>query len=406
MSSAHQDRVGIKRIDSLHFFVRDLERSRDHYVRRLDFSETAVSGPEFELEHSARASLVEAGNVRFVFMAPLGSEGESSRWLANHPEGVGRVVLEVEDIERAFEILLKRGATPITGIEQGSLAGRRAGPEALVTAHWFDIATAFGDTLFRFIEKRGSAAGADEAGMLPGLVRVAADPGRDLNRFGISEIDHVTSNFLTLKPAIMWMEQVLGLERYWGIEFHTQDVAGQRADGARVEGGSGLKSIVMWDPASGIKFANNEPAAPAFYASQIYRFCLEHRGAGVQHVALSVRDIVATVRDLRGLGVDFMPTPPAYYDLLPARLIQHGIERIDEEIETLRGVQILVDGDGPSQYLLQIFLREAAGLFGDPNAGPLFIELIERKGDSGFGAGNFRALFESIEREQATQRAA
>jgi 4-hydroxyphenylpyruvate dioxygenase len=162
----------------------------------------------------------------------------------------------------------------------------------------------------------------------------------------------------------------------------------------------------MWDPESGLKFANNEPAAPAFHASQIYRFCEEHRGAGVQHVALTVGDILGSVAALRARGVDFMPTPGTYYDMLPERLDTLGVERIDEDVAALRKLEILVDGAGPGSYLLQIFLREAAGLFADPEAGPLFIELIQRKGDQGFGAGNFRALFESIERHQACGRAA
>jgi len=159
---------------------------------------------------------------------------------------------------------------------------------------------------------------------------------------------------------------------------------------------------VMWDPASGIKFANNEPAAPFFNSSQIYQFCTDHRGAGVQHLALSVGDIVATVRGMRGRGVQFMPTPAVYYDMLPARLVELGVDAIDEDINTLRQLEVLVDGDGPRRYLLQVFMREAAGLFRDPQAGPLFIELIQRKGNDGFGAGNFRALFESIERQQRT----
>jgi 4-hydroxyphenylpyruvate dioxygenase len=187
---------------------------------------------------------------------------------------------------------------------------------------------------------------------------------------------------------------VLGLERYWDVAFHTQDV---RADG---KGGSGLRSVVMWDPASGIKFANNEPAAPYFRSSQIYLFCADHRGAGVQHVALSVRDIVGTVQGMRERGVQFMPTPAAYYDMLPKRLVELGVDGIDEDLATLRELEILVDGDGPRRYLLQVFMREAAGMFRDPGAGPLFIELIQRKGNDGFGAGNFRALFESLEREQ------
>jgi 4-hydroxyphenylpyruvate dioxygenase len=257
------------------------------------------------------------------------------------------------------------------------------------TIRFFDITTAFGDTIFRFLQCSGPIP------HLPGLARTGATKNQG-NRFGIQGVDHITSNFLTLKPATMWMEEVLGLEPYWDIAFHTRDLMGER------DGGSGLRSVVMWDPASGIKFANNEPAAPYFNSSQIYQFCTDHRGAGVQHVALSVGDIVATVRGMRGRGVQFMPTPAAYYDMLPARLVELGVDAIDEDIATLRQLEILVDGDGPRRYLLQVFMREAAGLFRDPQAGPLFIELIQRKGNDGFGAGNFRALFESIERQQRT----
>ncbi len=374
--------MGIQRIASIHVFVRDLERSRDHYINHLDFAEVAVSTSEFEAEHRARASVVEAGGVRFVFIEPLGSKGESFHWLEKHPEGVGRVVFDVPDAEKAFALLTERGATPITGIERRTVEG------GVVT--WFDIATAFGDTLFRFVQHEGRTP------IMPNLVRLDAPRG-GTNRFGISHVDHLTTNFLTLQPALAWMEQVMGFERFWEIEFHTQDVKKGQF------GGSGLKSIVMWDPHSGLKFANNEPAQPFFKASQIYLFYLDHRGAGVQHVALAVSDLVAAVEGLRARGVEFMRTPGAYYEMLPRRLVDLGVNRVEEDIEELRRLEILVDGQADRQYMLQIFMREAAALFNDPQAGPLFIELLQRKGDNGFGGGNFRALFESIERQQQTE---
>src|SRR5690606_32552137 len=126
------------------------------------------------------------------------------------------------------------------------------------------------------------------------------------------------------------------------------------------------------------------------------------RGAGVQHVALSVRDILTAVEGMRRHGVEFMPTPRSYYEMLPERLDHLGV-KLDESIEDLQRLEILIDGQGPGHYLLQVFMREAAGLFKDVQAGPLFIELIQRKGDNGFGAGNFRALFESIERQQQVE---
>src|SRR3569623_3717174 len=228
-----KESIGIQRIATLHLFVRDLERSRQHYGEKLDFAEVAISSPQFEQEHKARASVVEAGGARFVFMEPLGSKGESFRWLEKHPEGVGRVVFEVEDVERAFRLLTARGATPMTGIEVRRVEGG--------TVPWFDIATAIGDTLFRYIQNTGRTP------IMPDLVRLNVPRGGS-NRFGITEVDHLTSNFLTLKPALLWMEQVMGFEQYWDVEFHTLDVKKGHFEG------SGLKSTVMWDPHSGLLF--------------------------------------------------------------------------------------------------------------------------------------------------------
>lgn len=377
--SSQNASLGIQRVASVHLFVRDLERSRDHYIRQLDFAETAVSTLDFEQQHHARASVLEAGGARLVFMEPIGSAGESFEWLQKHPEGVGRVVFEVADVARAFALLTERGATHVTGMEREEVEGGQVA--------WFDIATALGDTLFRFVQYHG------DTPMMPKLQRHATPRGGE-NRLQVTGIDHITANYLTLKPVVMWLEQVMGFASYWDVAFHTQDVKPDEA-----KGGSGLRSIVMWDPDSGFKLANNEPAAPAYKASQIYVFCEDHRGPGIQHIALAVNDIVSTVGVLRKQGVPFQATPSTYYDLLPDRLQELGIKQIDEDVDLLRELQILVDGHSPGRYLLQIFMREASHLFHDPNAGPLFIELVQRKGDKGFGAGNFRALFESIERQ-------
>jgi 4-hydroxyphenylpyruvate dioxygenase len=258
----------------------------------------------------------------------------------------------------------------------------------------FSITTPFGDTTFRFIENRGYA------GLFPGMVRSAPQGGG--NAFGFQKIDHITSNFQTMMPALLWLEHVLGFSPLWEVAFHTREVEarGRAKAQQREHEGSGLRSKVMWDPTTQIKFANNEPYRPAFKASQINLFHEGHRGDGVQHVALSVRDILGAVRGLTARGVQFMPTPDAYYERLPQRLAQLGVGELEEDIAELRDLQILVDGHGESSYLLQIFLKDSAGLYGSPEAGPFFYEIIQRKGDQGFGAGNFRALFESIEREQ------
>jgi 4-hydroxyphenylpyruvate dioxygenase len=378
--------IGIKRIDALHYYVRDLERTRRFFVDKLDFVELGASGPELEREGRQRSAAFRAGEALFVLHQPLGEGGRAWRYLRKHPEGVGTVVFEVEDAARAFALLDERGATFITDVQRFSDDGG--------TLAMFSITTPFGDTTFRFLERRGYR------GLYPGFVPAAA-PVRAGNRFGFQRIDHLTSNFQTMKPALLWMEHVLGFEQFWEIAFHTNDVAAAE----KRSHGSGLKSVVMWDPASGLKFANNEPFRPFFKESQINLFAEDNRGDGVQHSALSVGDIVTAVRGLRAAGVEFMPTPGTYYDALPSRLERIGVGQIDESLATLRELEILVDGERSHAYLLQIFLKEAAGLYHDPEAGPFFFEIIQRKGDQGFGAGNFRALFEAIEREQTAARA-
>jgi 4-hydroxyphenylpyruvate dioxygenase len=323
--------------------------------------------------------------VRVLVTEPTGTgTSEASLFLRKHPDGVGQLVFEVEDVEKAFRLLEERGGTPtseVLTVEEGG---------GIFST--FAITTPFGDTEFRFVERRGFLA------PYPYLVP-HVEPRGGTNRFGFGHIDHVTSNFLTMKPALLWMEHVLGFEEFWEVKFHTSDVTGERK-AAMAAHGSGLRSVVMRDPHSGVKFANNEPWRPDFQASQIQLFHEDLRGDGVQHAALSVRDILSTVRGLRDRGVEFMPTPGSYYDMLPERLGRIGVERIDEEIATLRELGILVDGGARGSYMLQIFLKDSAGLYKEPAAGPFFFEIIQRKGDEGFGAGNFRALFESIEREQ------
>jgi 4-hydroxyphenylpyruvate dioxygenase len=375
--------LGIRKIAALVYYVHDLERVRRFMLDRLDFAELGVSGDELSRRGRQRSAVFQAGDATFLICQPDGEGGRASRYLRKHPEGVGTIVFEVEEIERTYRLLDERGGTMITDVERFSDDGG--------TLATFSITTPFGDTTFRFVERRGYRS------LFPGLAPHDAPKGGK-NRFGFKRIDHLTSNFQTMQPALLWMEHVLGMERFWTVQFHTADV-----DPAATQG-SGLKSVVMVEPHSGIKFANNEPMRPYFKASQINLFSEDHRGDGVQHAALTVADIISTVRGLRERGVDFMPTPGTYYDMLPERLERLGIGTLDEDLDELRRLGILVDGEGARKYLLQIFLKEAAGVFEDPEAGPFFFEIIQRRGSNGFGAGNFRALFESIERQQRLQR--
>lgn len=374
--------IGIIRLEAIHYYVHDLERSRKFYVDALDFAETAYSNEALVDRGRQRSVVFEAAATRVICSQPIGEGGRAWRWLQKHPDGVGTLVFEVEDADRALAMLESRGATPITDVittedEHGIYRA-------------FSITTPFGGSTFRFIERTRYR------GMYPGIVRHDAPRGGK-NAFGFLGIDHITSNFETMSPALLWMEHVLGFERFWNIQFHTNDVAGER------EGGSGLKSTVMWDPKSGVKFANNEPLRPFFRSSQINLFHEDQKGDGIQHAAISVKDIIGAVRGLRERGVRFMPTPGTYYDMLGQRLEETGVKQIDEDPRVLRELEILIDGEGFKKYLLQIFLMDSAGLYAEREAGPFFYEIIQRKGSQGFGGGNFRALFESIERQHKSE---
>ncbi|MFK7991553.1 MAG: 4-hydroxyphenylpyruvate dioxygenase family protein [Sandaracinaceae bacterium] len=374
--------VGIKRLEALHYYVRDLERSRAFYTEKLDFAEVGVSDPAHDEATKQRSAVFKAGAVRIVVSEPLGEGGRAWRWLNKHPDGVGTLIFEVHDIDKTFALLDARGATPITDVVTTELEGG--------VFKTFSITTPFGGTTFRFVQRDAGVK------LFPGF-SAHAEPKGGVNGFGFTNIDHITSNFETMSPALLWMQHVMGFERYWGIEFHTSDLSPDASTG------SGLKSAVMWDPKSGVKFANNEPKRPHFRASQINLFHEDQRGDGVQHAALSVMDIIPCVEKLRARGVRFMPTPNTYYEMLPQRLKDIGVNRIDEDIAVLQNLEILVDGEADHSYLLQIFLQESAGLYEEREAGPFFYEIIQRKGDDGFGGGNFRALFDSIERQQRSE---
>ena len=381
---AKLESLGIKTLESVNWYVHDLERARRFYTQQMDFQEVGGSGPDLEKRGRTKSGVFKAGSVVLNVLQPVGEGGRAARWLRKHPEGVGTLNYEVEDIQKTYKLLESRGATFITDIERFTDGG--GGKLAM-----FSITTPFGDTTFRFIQRDGFRA------LFPGYETYDAPRGGQ-NRYGFTHVDHVTSNFQTMKPMLLWMEHVMGFEPFWTIQFHTDDVAHNE------DHGSGLKSQVMWDPHSGLKFANNEPLRPHFKSSQINLFNEDLRGDGVQHLALVVKDIVSSVADMRERsGLKFMPTPGTYYEALPERIRRLGILKIDEEIEVLRKLELLVDGDKERSYLLQIFMKEGAGQFGDPKAGPFFYEIIQRKGDQGFGGGNFRALFESIERDQKAQ---
>ena len=390
------DHSGILGYDSFHFVVENLDRSRKFYLENFDFKEVARAGDEL-VERSGQQSVVfGAGDVRVCVSTPLRQQSKASRYLQRHPAGVMSLSFRVKDLDATMAFLEKRGGTFLADpleVKEGN--GRYRSVE---------IATPLGDVAFRFVERTGFSKFA------PGFVDSGVgNAGQPKNVYGIKTIDHVTANGLTMQPIVAWYRDVLGMEPFWDISFHTKDVGQDaRSDAARKNlqnaaqnRGSGLRSIVMWDPISHVKFATNEPLRPNYRDSQITKFVDDNGAAGIQHIAMAVDNIVWSIEELKRRGVDFMDTPKAYYQALPERLEKLGITNVKEEIAELERLQILVDG-AEDKYMLQIFLREAKALHDDVRAGPFFYEVIQRCGDEGFGYGNFRALFESIERFQRT----
>jgi 4-hydroxyphenylpyruvate dioxygenase len=382
------DSLDIIKVESVHWYVHDLARTRRFYTELMDFAEVGESSAELTKRGRQHSVVFNANDVTLICSAPVGEGGRAWRWLQKHPEGVGTVNFLVRDVEKVWRLMEQRGGTIIDdGLQR--FTDDKGGKLA-----FFSITTPFGNTTFRFIQRDGYEV------LYPGFVK-HAEPRGGKNRFGFAKVDHITSNFRTLQPMVLWMKHVLGFEEFWSIQFHTEEEITQGS-----QTGSGLKSIVMWDPRSTVKFANNEPSRPRFKNSQINVFVEDQRGEGIQHLALAVRDIVPAVRSMRATqGLDFLGTPASYYDYLPERLEKSGIKRIDESLAELRELQILIDGHKEHQYLLQIFMKEKSQLYHDREGGPFFYEIIERKGDKGFGGGNFKALFESIERAQAAERA-
>jgi 4-hydroxyphenylpyruvate dioxygenase len=389
-----KESLGILGFDSFHYAVENLERSRLFYTERFDFDEVARAGHALMQKSGQVSAVYGAGDVRVCVSTPLHQDCKAARYLRRHPAGIMSLSFRVEDLDRTYELLDQRGAAFLADpIEDRTSSGGRY--------RAFEIATPLGDVAFRYVERN------DYRDFAPGFDQRVERPKP--NRFGIEQIDHVTSNALTMQPLILFYREVLGMDEFWNIRFHTSDIAREARDERGGDelptprrgapSGTGLRSIVMWDPEGDIKFASNEPLKPYFRESQIARFCYDNAGPGIQHLAFRLPDIVSAVSELGARGVAFLPTHKNYYRLLPERLARLKIRNVTHDLAALEKLEILIDGEN-DKYMLQIFLQEAATLYGDDRAGPFFYELIERCGDQGFGYGNFRALFEAIERAQ------
>jgi 4-hydroxyphenylpyruvate dioxygenase len=350
----------LKRIHHVEFLAGNAKQSAFFYRKAFGFSQLAYSGLETGNRDTA-SYVLSQGKIRFVLTTPLRPDHPGSEHIRKHGDGVVDIALLVEDADWAFQEAVRRGATP--AIEPHDLN------DAHGTVRRAAVKT-YGDTIHSFISYT------DYTGpFLPGYTaaEIPGDPS------GIVMVDHIVGN-VELGKMNEWAEyytKVMGFSRY--ITFDDKDISTEY---------SALMSIVMSDDSKRVKFPINEPA-PGKKKSQIDEYLDWYGGPGAQHVALLCGDIIETVTRLKANGVEFLSVPDSYYAELPQR-----VGEVDESMDDIRRLHILVDRDEEG-YLLQLFTKPVE------DRPTLFFEIIQRKGSRGFGKGNFRALFESIEAEQA-----
>lgn len=362
-TASTSDLLPLKRIDHVEFWVGNAKQAAFYYQHLFGMDIVAYSGLETGNRETC-SYVLQRDNARFVFTTPLNSRHPINQHLTKHGDGVRSIAFEVDDATQSFKVAVERGAIPVEQpliIEDGDLGN--------ITVS--SIKT-YGDTIHRFIQRANF-----KGHFLPGFVE-RSQKGPD---FGIAAIDHIVGN-VELGKMNEWVgyyAKILGFSQL--LHFDDNDISTEY---------SALMSKVMQDGTGKIKFPINEPAEGR-RKSQIEEYLDFYEGPGVQHVALITGDILTTVRSMRDAGIEFLRVPETYYSELPAR-----IGTIKEELAQLQELGILVDRDDDG-YLLQIFTRPVQ------DRPTVFFEIIQRRGSRGFGVGNFKALFEAIEREQASR---
>jgi len=357
-----QDFLPLKGTDHVEFYVGNARQAAHYYRTAFGMSLVAYSGPE--TGQRDRASYVlQQGKVRFVFTTSLRPGSAIAEHVARHGDGVHVIALEVDDARQAWMETSSRGAR--------SVAEPREAADEYGRVTTASIA-AYGDTIHTFVER-----GHYNGPFLPGF---AAEPFDTVARpAGLKHIDHMVGNvgWHAMDEWVDFYARVMGFQLYQ--HFDDKDISTEY---------SALMSKVMSNGNGYVKFPINEPAEGR-KKSQIEEYLEFYQGPGVQHIALATDDILSTVSKMQAQGVEFLTVPHTYYTEL-----SHRIGRIDEPIEELEKLGILADRDDEG-YMLQIFTRPVE------DRPTLFYEIIQRKGSRSFGKGNFKALFEAIEREQA-----
>ncbi|WP_181765265.1 4-hydroxyphenylpyruvate dioxygenase [Streptomyces albidus (ex Kaewkla and Franco 2022)] len=359
------DSFPVKGMDAVVFAVGNAKQAAHYYSTAFGMKLVAYSGPENGSRETA-SYVLESGAARFVFTSVIKPSTEWGRFLAEHVaahgDGVVDLAIEVPDARAAYAHAVEHGAT---GVTEPHVKEDEHGTVVLAA-----IAT-YGKTRHTLVERSGY-----NGVYLPGFS--PAQPMVEPGKRNFQAIDHCVGNVELgkMNEWVAFYNKVMGFTNM--KEFVGDDIATEY---------SALMSKVVADGTLKVKFPINEPAI-AKKKSQIDEYLEFYGGAGVQHIALATNDIVATVRAMRAAGVEFLQTPDSYYDTLGEWA---GETRVP--VETLRELKILVDRDEDG-YLLQIFTKPVQ------DRPTVFFEMIERHGSMGFGKGNFKALFEAIEREQ------
>jgi len=359
--------------DHLTFYVGNALQVAAWYVARLGFVPYAYRGLETG-KRDAASHVIKQGKIFFVFTSTLNPSDETSlsigKELQRHGDGVKDVAFEVDDCRSIYQRAIERGAKSVSGVtelkdDNGSV---------LVAT----IAT-YGDCTHTFVERKNY-----KGIFLPGFQK--SDENDPLAKItpavGLQFVDHVVGNQpdQEMVPVVEWYEKILDFHRFWSVDdkmIHTEY--------------SSLRSIVVTDRDEIVKMPINEPAAGK-KKSQIQEYVDYWGGAGVQHIALHTEDIINAVSLLKARGLKFLRIPKSYYVTLREKLAVSPV-KVKEDLSKIEELDILVDYDDHG-YLLQIFTKPVE------DRPTLFLEIIQRNNHQGFGAGNFKSLFEAIERDQ------
>ncbi|MDP4169823.1 MAG: 4-hydroxyphenylpyruvate dioxygenase [Bacillota bacterium] len=360
LNSEHltEDFFPVRDVDYLEIYTGNAKQSCHFFCTAFGFKPVAYSGLETGNRENV-SYVLQQRNMRLVITGSLSEDSRISAFVKKHGDGVKDIALMVDDVETAYQVAVSRGA--IAHVPPYELKDEFGSVKKAV------IGT-YGDTIHTLIERKNY-----QGVFMPGYE--AYTLSLPVNDAGLIAVDHVVGNVERMEEWVEYYSRVMGFKEM--KHFTDEDITTEY---------SALMSKVMHNGGR-IKFPINEPAEGK-RKSQIQEYLEFYNGAGVQHLAILTEDIVSTVTTLKKNGVEFLSTPDSYYESLGER-----VGKIDEEISKLKELSILVDRDDEG-YLLQIFTKPIV------DRPTLFIEVIQRKGARGFGEGNFKALFESIEREQ------